>query len=596
MNTITKIENLERERQNLIRSFEDKKITLEDFTPRNNEILKELSKLDPGISVEDLMNDLDSEKSSKFNINDEELTEEQEEAAVKRYKKVKSLSEMEVVEQNEDEEFKPNFESLTETGQLTKDTYMFYDYNREKYVYFNAKTKEKKVWGVSSAGHKLFEVFQKAGYTTKNPTSDLKFVKKVNVEFDIKKPQFWETGLGVNYNEFEENLTQLGTIDKIRKDFKEEKGKEYKKELFKSGHELKKVAPKIYALLMNLMEEDIEAVTHFINWFASFCNTRDKIATAFMFASLEGSGKGVLTDVVIRYFFGEKYQASIMASRLKKEFNASLENKLLINFNEVSSDFSKADEATQNLKALITDDTFTLNVKKQSEFQAKNNFLIILSQNNLNGVKMSQSDRRFNYFNPQRTLKSVAKDDFGIKRIGTFIEEMKEELDSFVEFIALFDYDKYEAAELYETEGKKRSQLATSGPSEILFNTVKNKDIFSLTDSIEDIVERYHEAEDKNKYSDLYVATCMGIKETLKVIETDFEKDFISSKNLTKLYTILVEDTKTMSDRLIKKIFDSNLTKVKTPKYTEGKTSRNCYDLAAFKSQKEKDQDELDNF
>lgn len=577
-----KIEKIEKElreieikENSILESFNSEKIDEERYNKLSTLLKNKREDLESELDL--MLLDSNIEKASK------QKTEEE----IEKFKILQSLSEMEHVEQEENQPFKPNFESLTETGQLTDDTYMFYDYKRETYIYFNKKTKEREIFNLRSASNKLFEVFQKAGYTIKNPMSDLKFVKKVFVVFDLEKPQFWESGLGTMYNEFNEDITKLGVIKKTREEFKNEYGDNYKDLLYKDASQLKNIAPKIHALLMNLMQEDENAVSHFLNWISSFCNTRQKIRTAFMFASIEGSGKGVLNDQILSYIFGNDYQVSVMANSLKKDFNESLENKLVVNFNEVSSDFSKADEATQNLKSLITDDYFTLNRKHISAIQVRNTFLVILSQNNLHAVKMSQSDRRFNYFVPRRTLKSVAQEDFNIEKVGVFIREMKEELDDFVKYLALYDYDKYEAEELYETVEKRRSQLATSSPSEILFKEVLDRNYETIEEYFLSIKESYFENEDKNKYSIEYGEICFKAEEILKSIKKGFEKYFISYKDLNALYSIFVDDTSKMSDRLIKKIFDSNFERVKKPVYTNGKTTRNAYDLAPFMKAKE---------
>ena len=453
----------------------------------------------------------------------------------------------------------PNISDLENEGKIGENEYLFYDYKRDNYIHIASG--EREVLPTSGAKNLLQEVFTRANVQIK-ASKVLEYTKKVRVVFDIEKSKQWQTPLGLYYNEFQEELTKFSVIKEIRSNAQT---------LYNTFEELKQQVPVIAALLKNLHEDDEQAVMHFINWFSCFMHTKQKPHTAFMFSSIEGAGKGVLTDRVLRYFFSSKYQVSLLASTLKSHFNSVLENKLLVNFNEVSSDFHKTDVATQTLKSLITDNEFTLNVKNQREVVVKNNFLVILSQNNLSGVKISTSDRRFNYFVPKRTLKRVAEEDFNLD-IDTFINKIDEELDTFVQYIALYNYNLKTQNKLYETESKMRAVLATSNPSDYLFEQVKNVKIDEIEKDCFDLLDAYNNATDKYKYSDEYTALMHNISELLRDIREDFKKGFISNVNLTNLYKILVAGGKDIEDRYIKKVLDSNFEKSEK-RYTSAKKS-----------------------
>jgi hypothetical protein len=510
-----------------------------------------------GVENDIMFDSVDTENTSLMSMTElAELADE--------LKSVKSITELRGSLASPNEDFKPTYDELIKTGRIGESLYMYFDYNREKYILLDKETGDRKVLNTASAGHKLFEVFVKYGIELKNPQSDLKYVKKVIVDFDLKRPEYWTTSMGDFLNEFQEQKTKLGVISELRK----EETERYKNLAF-----LKNNCKAIYSLLFNLHENNDDAVRHFINYLSTFVNEREKIPTAFMYAGIEGAGKGILVSVVLSYILGDEYTTSQMASSLKKDFNGSLENKLLVNFNEVSSDFSKTDSATQNLKSLITDNTFSLNVKNQKEFDAKNNFIVILSQNIKTGVKISLTDRRFNYFVQERTLKDVAEKDFK-KSIKVFIEEnIKSELDNFVRFIALYDYDKYTAQDLFETESKRRAQVATSSSFDVLIKQLKERDLMAIVSDVEDIVNAYNESDDKKKYTDNYYSCIRLYKTALNDLEDELEKDCISNKTLTCIYTILIEDASTKTDRLLNKIFESHFGKsiVKT---INGETKR----------------------
>lgn len=445
-------------------------------------------------------------------------------------------------------EFIPNFEDLYTTGQITANTYLFFDYNTAQYIYLNKETGDRKYLNQTSAAHKLSECFKNAGVSLKNPVKELQNVKKVSSSFDITKDEFWNDSLNLNYNQFQERKTLLKFIDICRSEKTE----------FSTMLDFNLKVPATMLLLHNLMENDAKAVEHFINWFSSFVNTRKKNLTAFMFAGVEGAGKGVLINKVLSPILSSDYTAELMASELTNQFNDSLENKLLINFNEVSSDFSKTDTATQTLKSLITDPSFIVNGKHRASYKATNNFLVILSQNYLNGVKISTTDRRFNYFVSEKSLKVAVKEKLNID-INEFISRLENEVIKFAELLATYNFDSLKANSIYNTKNRERAQRATSNAFDMLIYNLKNGDFEQIKNDIEEVVEIFEETSDKSKYSDNYLVEVKSTSALIESLKEELNLNVISNKNLKSLYTLLVKDSKGDSDRVLNKIFESHL-------------------------------------
>ncbi len=483
--------------------------------------------------------------------------------------------------------FKPSFLDLIETGRISEKLYLLFDYKRGKYLLIDKETGDREVMNKEEATHKIFELFLKAGIELKNPSSDLKYVKKVYVVFDIQQGEKWNTNIGEFLNEFNEAKTKLGDIRKIR---------ENSKQRYVHITILKSKCKAIFALLMNLFEEDEDAVDHFINYLSTFVNTRKKIPTTFMFAGIEGAGKGVLYKI-LQVILGKEYSTEQNASNLKSDFNDSFENKLLVNLNEVSTDFSKTDTAIQKLKSLITDDTFHLNCKNQKAFDAKNYSLILLSTQHKHSIKMSMTDRRYNFFIQERTLRDVAEKDFKMDVVEFSEVKVMNEVNDFVNILSLYNFDKYRAQTIYQNNSKKRVQLATSNAFDIMLKYLKDKDLESIDYEISEVISAYNDNDDKSKYSDNYRLAIHNAKTGLiNDIELEFEKDFISNKSLSALYDILVEDTKKKEDRVLNKIYESNFGK-SIVKNVEGTNKRGRSILSDKELKKiEKEEEEKDMF
>jgi len=437
-------------------------------------------------------------------------------------------------------------EDIFETGRVSRDQYLYFDYGKGLYVFVNKATGSSRLMNKESAGHKMFEIFLESGVIL--PTNALKYVKKVTFIFDIKKPESWDDGLGLCLNEFRESTTKWPIFDKAKKDIGE---------IYSHAEELEEKAPHIYALLMNLHEDNSDAVDHFANWLATFMSTRSKVLTAFLYATDEGAGKGVLMTRIISRIFGAKYTTEKEAAVLASQFTEAFESMIFVNFNEVSSDFSKQDKATQRLKMFITDPTFDLNIKGIRSRDAKNNFLVMLSQNYANAIKMSHSDRRFNYFKGEKSLVKVAREKFDLD-VEDMIAKIDSEVDAFVMWLGCYMYDANRAGRIFETASKKLSQAATNGASEMFFLRIKSKNTDDLKKEIDEAIDSFEYS--GKIYSEAYGAAIRTLSSSsfFNGLQDSFDNNYITTNELRAMYTVLAIDGD-ISDRKQNKIFTDQL-------------------------------------
>jgi len=469
-----------------------------------------------------------------------------------------SWEELSETESNEVEElgYVPNFEDLSSTGRISENCFLFFDYKRARYILLNEDNGDRKVFKKEAAEHFLYDSFKKADVVLKNPCKDLLNVKKVFVEFDFEKDEAqWDDTFGTHINEFRIERTKLQIIKDKHEQFKNT-------EFLCNGDKfidiLNKKTPHIYTLLLNLFEKN-EYVDYFINYLTSFIISRKKIRTAILFAGIEGAGKGLLIDNVLTPIFSKDYVCNVIASSLKREFNSALENKLIVNFNECASDFSQNDNVTQTLKSLITDNTFLLNQKGIQELQVKNNFLVFLSQNHKNAVKIGMSDRRFSYFTQSTSLANVVAEKHPNETMDDFVSAIEGEIDAFCGCLAFYKYNTAKANIPCVTENKKFVQNATNNNLEIIESYIKSKDFESIVKMVENIKDIFDTRNENNstftadneyaqylKNSDSYLATLLD----------ELNKGYISNKTLSFLYSIATQE-KEANDSKINKIFSS---------------------------------------
>lgn len=435
--------------------------------------------------------------------------------------------------QNEYKEIN-SLEVLKDTGKITGNLYFFFNLKVEKFMLIDRDLNMVEYYSKDSAQRILPEYCERAGidlsilearkgYVKENgitvpgkkQESILSYVKNVYSEFNILKPIIWNNNFYSYVNEFNVHNTELENIKAIRESNEVIKGLDY----------LKSNAPHTYALLLNLFEYSDTNVEHFINYLSCFVNTREKIRVSYMFAGIEGSGKGILMSIM-KKIFGKKYVADTLADSLAEQFNDHLENKLIVNLNEVSTDFTKKNVAIQQLKKLITDETFDLHRKGIKKVEVPNNFIVFLNTNEVNSVKISATDRRFNYFKHERTLKDVAESEFNLsidKFVNIIIEK---EFNTFVKFLAIFDFNKERAGELIETESKATNVRMTENRERLLFKALKDRNYNILKTDIINQVE-LSDQQDLNKMSVETSLKIQNIEDLLCSLRESLETGFI---------------------------------------------------------------------
>lgn len=456
---------------------------------------------------------------------------------------------------NDDGSFKLNFEELNETGRIGENEYLFYDYTQRIYLAYSSKFEMFEEHDANGAKHFLVENFKKHGIKLKNSSNDLLNLKKVRTKFILESDKkFIEGPFGTYFNTFNVNKTKLLDIKNMRRQALLTDGFEFKDEV-ESMYELRKSCPYFYRLLQNLFESNDMYIANFINKLSYFVNERKKTRTATVFSGVQGSGKGVFFTFIGK-IFGDCF-VEMLADNLKSDFNKELKNMLIVNFNEFSSDFSKKDSTTQKLKSLITDDTFILNDKNTKTHIENNYFMTFLSQNDRNSIKISQDDRRFNYFIQDKTLTDVCVNELNIT-VSDFINLMNLELDNLCYNLAIYDYKEHKVNELIETEHKKNVQNATSNGIDILSRVVRDRDIKRIEDEIENQEDLFNNSDNKNKYNDQYKVFIGCKKLYLSDLKDEFAKDVISNKSLSFLYSFFVSNNDDKDDKTINKIYTQN--------------------------------------
>jgi len=207
--------------------------------------------------------------------------------------------------------------------------------------------------------------------------------------------------------------------------------------------------PSIHKLLINLFPSG-EEHEHFMNWFSTVFNTRDKQLTAWVLKGAQGSGKTLFLNNVIKLLFGEKQAIQVEDEQLKSQFNGWLKNTCFICFNEVASNNGERNKVNSKIKAIVTDNWSTINEKHVKTYLIENSVNCMFYSNERVPLLVEQSDRRFNVIETGGKL--VNLDWFDINKTPSMIVE---EVQRFAQYLINYNYDEEKAKSVLENQSKK---------------------------------------------------------------------------------------------------------------------------------------------
>lgn len=121
--------------------------------------------------------------------------------------------------------------------------------------------------------------------------------------------------------------------------------------------------------------------------------------TAWIFHGVQGTGKGLLVDHIIRPIFGKDYVAKQQPRNLKAEFNSWMEKAIIVNLDEFDINDAGVDAGSvmQALKQWITDEFMAIRAMRTDHRMTDNYANFILTTNAKSALPVDPGDRRFSF-------------------------------------------------------------------------------------------------------------------------------------------------------------------------------------------------------
>jgi len=199
------------------------------------------------------------------------------------------------------------------------------------------------------------------------------------------------------------------------------------------------------------MFNGVEEIHRFLNWLSFIYQKRAKSKMVWVFKGVQGSGKGILAEVIMRGIFEHNMKCNLTDSNLESQFNGYMEGKMIVHFNEISAEDKRSRLAVKNkFKTLATDEFMEINEKGVKTYEVANHANFIISTNESVPVDIEENDRRFTIIETE----TILKDNEWFKGAHT-VSEIRKELRAFAMYLKAYDVDTDLVSTPMETVAKR---------------------------------------------------------------------------------------------------------------------------------------------
>ena len=194
----------------------------------------------------------------------------------------------------------------------------------------------------------------------------------------------------------------------------------------------------IFLLILNLVNGCRHRACWILNWIAYFFKGLKKSQVALVLVGIEGTGKGVFVENIIKPLFGERYTKTINDKSLNTKYLGGLvADALFFYLDEISSQRSANDSIRNFLKALITNPTITAEKKyKTLEKETHLYGQVLFSTNEYDAIEIGTTDRRYTVFSTGNKLENT--NFLGCGNYDNLAYHIKMELELFAYYLKTY--------------------------------------------------------------------------------------------------------------------------------------------------------------
>ena len=216
--------------------------------------------------------------------------------------------------------------------------------------------------------------------------------------------------------------------------------------MLNAGTKLPKAVPKtILKVMDNALGNDPDVLVHFVNWLATIVQTRDRTRTAWVLHGTTGTGKGILTNKILKPLFGA-HVATRRMEELNEKYNHFMEGSFLVFVDEVETKALVNERGVMaKIKNFITEPLVALRQMYANAVEVRNYTNWIFMSNKTDPIMIDKEDRRINVakYQPNKLVISDAE-----------LALIDKELQAFYDYLVNCPIDVERAGQVIHTDDR----------------------------------------------------------------------------------------------------------------------------------------------
>jgi hypothetical protein len=202
----------------------------------------------------------------------------------------------------------------------------------------------------------------------------------------------------------------------------------------------------INKILLHALGGDVKITDHFLNWLSFILQHRDRTKTAWVLHGVPGTGKGLLTNDILRPIFGAAQTAARRMEELNEPYNHFMRNSFLVFVDEVQTKALQNERGVMaKLKNFITEEMVPIRQMYANATEVRNYTNWMFLSNMSDPVSIDKNDRRFNVGKYQVSKLTITDKE---------IETIPKELQAFHDYLMTYTCDPDRARSVMQTEDR----------------------------------------------------------------------------------------------------------------------------------------------
>lgn len=217
---------------------------------------------------------------------------------------------------------------------------------------------------------------------------------------------------------------------------------------------------------------------HWRNWLAFIIQFREKTMTSWLLSGTQGTGKGFITNKIIKPMIGEKHVVMRHQRELNSQFNSYLRTAVVAVIDEL--DITKMDDAAvidSDLKNFITEPYISIRAMHQESVPVKNYTNFIFYSNKYQAMSLPANDRRFNIGERQEVALPYSEQ---------LKDQVEAELFHHFSYLVQIQVNEVAARTPYKNKAREELMMLTKTTSDALSDALSNGDFQYILDQLPD--------------------------------------------------------------------------------------------------------------